>query len=249
MIHFFRKIRRKLLTNNRLGKYLFYAFGEIILVVIGILIALQINNWNEQRKVDNTAKILANSLVQDLDKDISFLEELIVFSEKKIAYCDELIALLKTPKETWDRQLFYEKMNIIGQSNPFFTTDGTYQQIVTTGSLKYFDQELANLLNAYHTNIKQITYWYDVEDKTLWLTADLLFKAIDVQGLAELRFDKPQQTEQIIDIPEESLLEFTNLTVAVQTYRLKTLVEYREQLELAKAITTQLKSSYQIPDL
>lgn len=51
MIKFFRKIRQKLLVENRFNKYLLYAIGEIILVVIGILIALQINNWNEDQKL------------------------------------------------------------------------------------------------------------------------------------------------------------------------------------------------------
>jgi len=50
MINFFRKIRQQLLTENKFSKYLLYAIGEIFLVVIGILIALQINNWNEDRK-------------------------------------------------------------------------------------------------------------------------------------------------------------------------------------------------------
>ncbi len=50
MIKFFRKIRRNLLSDGKTGKYLKYAIGEIILVVIGILIALQINNWNNTIK-------------------------------------------------------------------------------------------------------------------------------------------------------------------------------------------------------
>ena len=50
MIKFFRKIRQNLISEGKTGKYLKYAIGEIILVVIGILIALQINNWNEVRK-------------------------------------------------------------------------------------------------------------------------------------------------------------------------------------------------------
>lgn len=50
MIKFFRKIRQRLLTENKFSKYLIYAIGEILLVVIGILIALQINNWNESQK-------------------------------------------------------------------------------------------------------------------------------------------------------------------------------------------------------
>ena len=50
MLRFFRQIRQRLLTDNKFSKYLLYAVGEILLVVIGILIALQIDNWNEERK-------------------------------------------------------------------------------------------------------------------------------------------------------------------------------------------------------
>lgn len=61
MIKLFKNIRRKLLTKNRFNKYLLYAIGEIVLVVIGILIALQINNWNEHRtKVKKEVIFLAN---------------------------------------------------------------------------------------------------------------------------------------------------------------------------------------------
>ena len=50
MLRFFRKIRQKLLTDNKFSKYLLYAIGEILLVVIGILIALQVDNWNQKRE-------------------------------------------------------------------------------------------------------------------------------------------------------------------------------------------------------
>lgn len=69
MISFFHKIRQKLLHQNRVTRYLAYAVGEILLVVIGILIALQVNNWNENRKAQNQIKELLIALRSDLIKD------------------------------------------------------------------------------------------------------------------------------------------------------------------------------------
>ena len=71
MIKFFRKIRQQLLLENKTATYLKYAIGEIILVVIGILIALQINNWNEQRKTINKEKGYIRAIYQDLQKDLN----------------------------------------------------------------------------------------------------------------------------------------------------------------------------------
>ncbi len=68
MIRFFRKIRQDLLTDNRFSKYLLYAIGEIILVVIGILLALQINNWNQ----DHLKKKAEIETLRDLKSEIEF---------------------------------------------------------------------------------------------------------------------------------------------------------------------------------
>ena len=69
MIRFFRKIRLQFLSQNRAGRYLFYALGEIVLVVIGILIALQINTWNEAQKIAKKEKSFLVNLRQDLEGD------------------------------------------------------------------------------------------------------------------------------------------------------------------------------------
>ena len=74
MIKFFRKIRQSLITENKPGKYLKYALGEIILVVIGILIALQINNWNEQRKIENKGKEYIHEIYKELKIELSNID-------------------------------------------------------------------------------------------------------------------------------------------------------------------------------
>ncbi|OIQ36862.1 MAG: hypothetical protein BM563_09875 [Bacteroidetes bacterium MedPE-SWsnd-G1] len=82
MIKFFRKIRQNLLMENKTGKYLKYAIGEIILVVIGILIALQVNNWNEQRKIKSLLSDYKESLLTDLNQDIIVLKQIIEEAKK-----------------------------------------------------------------------------------------------------------------------------------------------------------------------
>ncbi|MEM9078252.1 MAG: DUF6090 family protein [Bacteroidota bacterium] len=71
MINFFHRIRKNLLSKNELSKYLFYALGEIILVVIGILLALQINNWNEKRKLEESIVNLFEVLQDELQQNIN----------------------------------------------------------------------------------------------------------------------------------------------------------------------------------
>lgn len=74
MLRFFRKIRLNLMSENKVSKYLIYAIGEILLVVLGILIALQVNNWNEGRKAQIVIQKSAMSLIQDLEKDLAMVE-------------------------------------------------------------------------------------------------------------------------------------------------------------------------------
>ncbi|NJB72923.1 hypothetical protein GGR42_003421 [Saonia flava] len=82
MIKFFRKIRQKLLTENKFSKYLIYAIGEIILVVIGILIALQINNWNEHKKQKIKEINTLESINESLKQDKIQLEGIIPYNDK-----------------------------------------------------------------------------------------------------------------------------------------------------------------------
>ena len=104
MIRFFSKKHQEISNQNNISKYLRYAIGEIFLVVIGILIALQINNWNEEQKAIKEEiiilKELKNSITTDIqqlnnlhrqgDKDIASSEAILNWIEDKVAYNDTL---------------------------------------------------------------------------------------------------------------------------------------------------------------
>ena len=88
MIPFFRKIRKKMADDNRPLKYMRYAIGEIVLVVIGILIALQINNWNEERKLVIEEKDIYKNIITDLRRDAVLIDNAVKFakSQQKVHY-------------------------------------------------------------------------------------------------------------------------------------------------------------------
>ena len=98
MIKFFRKIRKELISKMKFSEYLLYAIGEIVLVVIGILIALQINNYSEQKKARSEEKVLLSNLSNDVALDILQIENNTALSRERLQRLDSLVQLLKSPE-------------------------------------------------------------------------------------------------------------------------------------------------------
>ena len=91
MIKFFRKIRQHMIKENKASKYMLYAIGEIILVVIGILIALQLNAWKEEIQAKEELKTSMNSMLDDLSQDIAFYNTEIERTENRILLLSNFI--------------------------------------------------------------------------------------------------------------------------------------------------------------
>lgn len=104
MIKFFRKIRQKLLSENKFSKYLLYAIGEIILVVIGILIALYINNLNTEKQDSIILNGYLNNISESIKLDQANLEQIAVFRDSSIIgskYFMNIIEQENTSKEEY----------------------------------------------------------------------------------------------------------------------------------------------------
>ena len=107
MLFFLRKIRKSLFSENRFTSYLLYAIGEILLVVIGILIALQINTWNENRKLKSEEHLLLSNLRVSFERKLSELENKNKGREKNISSIQELLEIISADdKGVSDEDMF-----------------------------------------------------------------------------------------------------------------------------------------------
>lgn len=160
MISLFRKIRQKLLQQNDVGSYLKYAIGEIFLVVIGILIALQINNWNQNRLLKNDEVLLVKQLLQDTKADELFFEERLYKLKIQAYFYNNLLNLcegLAIEKDTiilsdFKNQPFTKLAN---QSNVLKNNPNAYEQLLSA-TLKI---ELQKYASKYEFVYKSIEYY------------------------------------------------------------------------------------------
>ena len=135
MIKFFRKIRYELMEKNKTGKYLKYALGEIVLVVIGILIALQINNWNENRKETNFEQKILKELNSDFFYNKSELHRNITKATALAHNSDSLLALFNLPKNEVDPNKFFKYMRKLGGYSTFNPSNGALNTLISSGKL------------------------------------------------------------------------------------------------------------------
>ena len=153
MIKFFRKIRYDLMEKNKTGKYLKYAFGEIVLVVIGILIALSINNWNEDRKSKRVANEIFRNLQNSLVQDSTEVQRIIKSHNKSLEVQTALII-----KEANQEPIDFEENNLdelieditVGVFS-FFPKTGIYNSIVSNNGMDLLKSKeiKASLINLY----------------------------------------------------------------------------------------------------
>lgn len=159
MLAFFRKIRQKLLSQNRVTQYLAYAIGEIILVVIGILIALQVNNWNENRKNGEIEQKLLKALLQEFESNLEILEEAIILNDSII---QKSINLGKytgpvLPKNVSEKELSDLMVGVFKMEAHYFPNQGTIEEIINSGSLSIFsDPALRKAISAWQSHLELI---------------------------------------------------------------------------------------------
>lgn len=189
MLKFFRHIRQSLIMKNQTGKYLKYAIGEIVLVVIGILIALQINNWNEKQKTKILEQIVLKNLAHENKANQASLKKLIA----TVSNCYEanytLMGLFNKDNTFLSTQNIDSLVFNSLEFDRFSPSENVLQELLSSGKLDIIESDkLKNSLFDWTRILKIAEERYLdcnrklVSDLTPYLTENYVFKDLDQYG-------------------------------------------------------------------
>ena len=247
MIKLFRNTRRKLLAENKFSKYLVYAVGEIFLVVVGILIALWINNANQESINEKKAEVILKEIQRDLKKDIEGSKKVI----KTFIKYDSIARLLLWDKFTAD-QMFgmpYEMkpFEIVYNSITFETSNNGYVN---------FNRNLNNIPTKYDAITNELKDLYDLRGAGLAFANERM-KSIVFENIDEINNFDWNVASVKSGVPEEAkhyymqdlgfkkqLIQYmngiANMFVATELYR-------RQAIKLHNKISEILSSDAMLP--
>ena len=236
MIKFFRSIRQKLLSENKISKYLIYAIGEIVLVVIGILIALSINNWNQEIKTKKQEIKILTELKNDLKTNLNeIIETYNTTSSRQLSTV--LILDYFENNRTLDDSLksAFENINMDGLFN---IANTTFKYIESEGINSLSNDTLRiRVTEMYERHLKNIVTrenrtWEIVNDELIPLMNDRFISSPTIDKSVSFAIEALNTPKNINNLRKDS--KFKNSIIRLQNWllvRLKWQKEAQTRLE------------------
>ena len=235
MIKFFRQVRHNLIKQNKTSKYFKYAIGEIILVVIGILIALSINNWNQERQLKKTEEATLKALISEFQSNKNSIQVCKELVERKRLFGDSI----RKEMGPEDPSLSIYKMNKwfgeIGATNRCAISVSILEDIQSSGYLKIIEnEEIRRNISKWSSDLKELereeeewasefsNIFYPYTNK--WISWDNIDNIDNVDNPhyfdTKFKFDPRLILQQF---------EFSNI-ISVHTWRMKRIIGMTDKL-------------------
>ncbi len=200
MFRFFRIIRRKLVQSNKVRNYILYAIGEIVLVVIGIFIAIQLNNLNEDRKLRLKESTYYCKLLEDIRQDAVEIDRLIAETNNRIHHANIFLGLLQ--KEELDAQQIalemFESVSLV--TFTFSPSQAAFEDIKSSGNLGILNEEIKKELITYYVYIGGIVDVVDINsDRAVQLFQEN--KSYVKEGWQFIEVAQDALDSTLVDIP------------------------------------------------
>ncbi len=157
MLKFFRGIRRKLIKDRRFKEFLMYAIGEILLVIVGILFALQINNWYENKKKNNQEISILSNLRAEQDLNLQQLDEKIKGCQERIKNDSLILQQIKLNELSIKEQELLRMLSINVYPITFDPSNGTIADILNSGKINLIrSKELRAEISEWESNLSEV---------------------------------------------------------------------------------------------
>jgi hypothetical protein len=237
------------MEQNKTGKYFKYAIGEIVLVVIGILIALQVNTWNENRKNKIDIAIIKTNLTNEFVQNRSVLKQRIELIENSLSHANSLMTFMGKPKYIINQHnldsilvhtLYY------GNFNP---SNSTIIELLQSGKLKLIQNDiLKNQLNDWLEMLQDTNEDFKNQDLTAnehlapYLNNNVSGRNYDLEGIYGVTTTKSVLIEDYFyDVLHD--FRFENLMINHMVWHTIMLKHYQELDVLAATIINTLKNN------
>lgn len=223
MIKFFRHFRKSLISEGKTTRYFKYAIGEIILVVIGILIALQINNSNENYKNEKEASFQLSKLKDNLKADKFQLEKAISTDSTIIENLITCVKVLSNDEEL-SLEEFIDRFQFIYTTNSFNPTRGTFESLISSGKIELItNQELLETLFAYYNNNTYTAWDSSIKDYTRNTFAPYLLNFDHVPNITDENegTDFTHFKTSKFSVPSKSIDSYKNDQFIINSLRVK----------------------------
>jgi hypothetical protein len=194
------------MEKNKTGKYLKYAIGEIILVVIGILIALQLNNWNEQRKERIQEKIFLKRFEIELSTNLENILTAISLNKSRIHRAKFLLWTIDKPQLAEDSSSYFMKsIEHAGYTNIPLISDNAFEELKSSGNLSLISNE------ALRAALQKYYAWTSSEGQYNFLQQDI---QLNYSHLKQGIFT----TSQVIDMGDYYITKNYSASEAKETF-------------------------------
>ena len=211
MLTFLRRIRKGLLSDGAIPKYLLYAIGEIALVVIGILIALQINNWNEERKDRSKEQWIIQNIYDELNENYLYLDGYSVQLESAIKNAKSLLEVTGPEPQYLSQDSFTKLLGQVNFIVPYSPIDAQYRQLVTGENLDLIQFDSLKQLIATMDQTMVVTK--DIFDSGASARGNLM-QYMNEYGVSLDYIVRYNHTDEVRDVKKSRFVQHVNLILS-----------------------------------
>ena len=234
MIKFFRRLRQRLLDEGSLKRYLIYAIGEILLVVIGILIALQINervNWNQDRKLEIE---YLNAFSYELEEDIRFYKDLIESLSLQYKSIRNVIFVIESPQEViLDSLQFINDYRRGGFGDNLNRSSVTWKELQSTGQMSLLqDKNLTRKLFEYYDFVER----FGSDFNKFPLEQRFIVREIEHGLFNMVEHDEYYENWRHEHIPRKEVFEFVRTNQKLLYHLKSVLISSKVQMEIGNEV-------------